>query len=70
MDDADSRLYSVVVNHEGQYSIWPSGKQVPPGWTAVGQEGEKAICIQYIEQVWTDMRPATLRARHEAGQRS
>jgi len=66
-DHDDSRTYLVVVNGEDQYSIWPVEKQMPPGWTAVGKQGKKAECLQYIEEVWTDMRPLSLRQRMEAG---
>lgn len=61
----DSTQYCVVVNHEEQYSIWPSYKEVPLGWTKVGMEGNKQECLAYIEQVWTDMRPLSLRKKME-----
>ena len=55
-------IYLVVVNHEEQYSIWPQWKQdLPLGWKAVGKEGSKEECLAYIEEVWTDMRPLSLR---------
>ncbi len=55
-------IYLVVVNHEEQYSIWPKWKQdLPLGWKAVGKEGFKEECLAYIEEVWTDMRPLSLR---------
>ena len=57
----DQRMYRVVMNHEEQYSIWLAYKEVPAGWTVVGDERSKAECLAYIEQVWTDMRPASLR---------
>ena len=61
-------LYTVVVNHEEQYSIWPIGREIPLGWRAVGKEGKKAECLDYIEEVWTDMRPLSLRKKMaEAG---
>ena len=63
MDDEkkDTRIYTVVKNHEDQYSIWPAHKPLPVGWTAVGKEGLKDECLAYVEHVWTDMRPASLR---------
>jgi MbtH protein len=65
-DDAeDCRIYLVVCNGEGQYSIWLKHKAVPRGWKSVGWEGLKAECLQYIESVWTDMRPLSLRASAE-----
>ena len=57
----DSRAYKVVVNDEEQYSIWPLDRETPLGWRDGGQSGTKAECLAYIEQVWTDMRPLSLR---------
>jgi MbtH protein len=62
-DQDDARIYEVVVNHEEQYSIWAKGKQIPPGWRAVGKEGPKSDCLEYIDQVWVDMRPLSLRQK-------
>ncbi|RYU57971.1 MbtH family protein [Methylolobus aquaticus] len=59
-DDEDA-IFNVVVNHEEQYSIWPDYREIPNGWTAVGVSGKKRECLAYIEQVWTDMRPLSLR---------
>lgn len=55
--------YRVVVNHEEQYSIWPSFKDVPEGWQIVGKTGNKEACLTYIKEVWTDMRPLSLRGQ-------
>ena len=52
--------YLVVVNHEGQYSLWRPFKAIPEGWSAVGPRGSRAECLAYIEQHWTDMRPKSL----------
>lgn len=60
-DAADSVQYRVVVNHEEQYSIWPVGRENAPGWRDVGKSGTKAECLAYIKEVWTDMRPLSLR---------
>ena len=58
--------YKVVIkNDEEQYSIWFVDRDLPLGWTAVGKEGPKEECLAYIEQVWTDMRPKSLRKRME-----
>lgn len=65
-DDEDT-TFNVVVNHEEQYSIWPDYKDIPSGWRAVGKSGKKQECLEYIEQVWTDMRPLSLR-QHMAQQ--
>ncbi|MGA7869678.1 MAG: MbtH family protein [Candidatus Binatus sp.] len=60
-DKEDTTTYKVVVNHEEQYSIWPSEKKIPPGWTPKGKTGSKTECLAYIKEVWTDMRPLSLR---------
>ena len=60
-DREDTTVYKVVVNHEEQYSIWPEYKEPPLGWKEVGQQGLKAECLTYIKDVWTDMRPLSLR---------
>jgi MbtH protein len=59
--DDEETVFNVVVNHEEQYSIWPDYKEIPVGWRAVGKSGKKQECLDYIEQVWTDMRPLSLR---------
>jgi MbtH protein len=64
-DDEDKTIYTVVVNHEEQYSIWPEYKEIPKGWRAVGKSGLKAECLAYIEEVWTDMRPLSLHKHME-----
>jgi len=63
-DEQDERIrYKVVLNHEEQYSIWPADRENAPGWRDAGQSGTKAECLAYIEKVWTDMRPLSLRRR-------
>jgi MbtH protein len=63
-DDAeDTTIYKVVINHEEQYSIWPADREPPLGWKEVGQQGRKAECLAYIKDVWTDMRPLSLRQK-------
>jgi MbtH protein len=57
----DAEVYLVVINAEEQYSIWPSRKDVPRGWKLAGKQGSKAECLKYIDEVWTDMRPGSLR---------
>jgi MbtH protein len=58
--------FTVVVNHEEQYAIWPAGKPIPEKWREVGAGGTKEACLAHIQQVWTDMRPASVRTRHKA----
>ncbi|GCE27615.1 MbtH family protein [Dictyobacter alpinus] len=69
-EQEDAKTYLVVVNHEEQYSLWPLGKEIPIGWREAGASGSKDDCLAYIKDVWTDMRPLSLRqkmdtARHE-----
>lgn len=65
-EQEDDVMYSVVANAEEQYSIWPEYKEIPAGWRAAGKSGTKQECLAYIETVWTDMRPLSLRRRMEA----
>jgi MbtH protein len=64
-DPEDTTIYVVVVNHEEQYSIWRQDREIPAGWRAVGKSGLKAECLAYIEEVWRDMRPRSLRLQME-----
>ena len=57
----DTTVYKVVVNHEEQYSIWPADRENPIGWRDAGRSGTKDECMDHIKEVWTDMRPASLR---------
>jgi MbtH protein len=61
----DTRNYKVVINHEEQYSIWFVERENPPGWKDVGKSGTKQECLAYIKEVWTDMRPLSLRQKME-----
>ena len=61
MTSEDRTIYKVVVNHEMQYSIWFADRENPPGWSDGGKQGPKEECLAYIEQVWTDMRPLSVR---------
>jgi MbtH protein len=60
-EDDDRRRYDVVRNGEEQYSIWPVDRPPPSGWQKAGKSGSKAECLAYVEQVWTDLRPKSLR---------
>jgi MbtH protein len=64
-DEQDNRIYSVVLNDEEQYSIWPADREPPAGWRKDGTEGPKDACLEHISRVWTDMRPLSLRQRME-----
>ena len=59
--DEYQEMYLILINHEEQYSLWPSYKPIPAGWTAVGEKRTKEECIAYIDIVWIDMRPLSLR---------
>ena len=60
-DDEDTTIYAVVLNDEEQYSIWPADRQPPEGWRPDGVTGPKQVCLDHIDEVWTDMRPLSLR---------
>ena len=64
-EQEDTTIYKVVMNHEEQYSIWPADRENPLGWQDVGPSGPKAECLAYIQEVWIDMRPLSLRKRME-----
>lgn len=58
-------VYEVVINEEEQYSIWPAEEPPPGGWAAVGFRGSREECLDRIAEVWTDMRPRSLRESYE-----
>ncbi len=58
-DDTDGR-FLVLVNHEGQHSLWPSFARVPGGWTVAFEENTRDACLEYVETNWTDLRPRSL----------
>ncbi|KVN88991.1 MbtH family protein [Burkholderia ubonensis] len=64
--DDDTVLYQVVVNDEEQYSIWFLDRDLPAGWRPEGTVGSRAICLQHIDTVWTDMRPLSVRRSMDA----
>lgn len=65
----DDVPYQVLVNDEDQYSLWPLAKELPAGWRQAGKEGTKQECMDHVDEVWTDMRPRSLRERMEEDQR-
>lgn len=66
-NDAEDTLdYQAVINQEEQYSLWPAGREIPLGWQAVGPRGPKQECLAWIREVWTDMRPLSLRKEMDA----
>jgi len=66
----DKTIYKVVMNGEEQYSIWPADRENALGWTDVGKSGPKEECLAYIKEVWTDMRPLSLRKKMEEAERN
>jgi MbtH protein len=65
-DDPDGR-FLVLVNDEGQYSLWPSFSEVPAGWSVELPEADRQTCLDYIESHWTDMRPRSLVEKMASG---
>ena len=63
--EVDNTIYKVVINAEEQYSIWPADREDPFGWHEAGFQGTKQECLAYIEKVWVDMRPLSLRKQME-----
>ena len=64
-EEEDKTIYKVVINHEEQYSIWPADRENALGWNDEGTEGLKQVCLDHINEVWTDMRPLSLRKKME-----
>lgn len=65
-EQEDDRTYIVLINGEEQYSLWLKDKKIPPGWKSVGKEGTKSDCMSYVDSVWTDMRPLSLRKKMDS----
>ncbi|MEO3972425.1 MbtH family protein [Streptomyces sp. CAU 1734] len=61
--DNENGTFLVLVNDEGQHSLWPAFAETPQGWTGVFGEASRAECLEFVEQHWTDMRPKSLIAR-------
>ena len=66
-EQEDLTIYKVVVNHEEQYSIWPADRENPLGWSDAGKSGTKTECLAFVKEVWTDMRPLSVRRLMEEG---
>lgn len=62
-EQEETTIYKVVVNAEEQYSIWPADRPNAAGWSDAGQSGTKDECLAFIKNVWTDMRPRSLREK-------
>jgi MbtH protein len=61
--ERDDLSYLVLINDEGQYSIWPSFADIPNGWSMVRNADSRQAALNYVESHWTDMRPKRLIAR-------
>jgi MbtH protein len=68
-ESAAPELYDVVLNDEEQYSIWPSGRELPAGWRTAGFRGSREECLEHVDKVWVDMRPLSLRKWMEEQER-
>lgn len=58
--DQEDGVFLVLVNDEGQHSLWPAFVDVPGGWTKVHGEASRQDCLDYVEANWTDLRPKSL----------
>ncbi|MCX4881512.1 MbtH family protein [Streptomyces sp. NBC_00847] len=61
MLDGAAARFLVVVNHEGQFSLWPEDREPPAGWRTDGARGTRTECLDHIREHWDDMRPLSLR---------
>lgn len=68
-DEENTRIYKVVINGEEQYSIWPADRPNAAGWSEAGKSGTKDECLAFIKDVWTDMRPRSLREKMDKAAR-
>ncbi|MFE4670261.1 MbtH family protein [Streptomyces sp. NPDC056716] len=64
--DNENGTFLVLVNDEGQHSLWPVFAEIPQGWTTAFGEASRAECLEYVERHWTDLRPKSLIARTES----
>ncbi|BAY81632.1 putative MbtH-like protein [Calothrix parasitica NIES-267] len=62
----EDTTYTVVISEEEEYSIWFEYREIPHGWRSGGKTGTKQECLEYIKEVWTDMRPLSLRKKMDA----
>jgi MbtH protein len=64
--ESSASVFKVLINHEEQYSLWRDDWPSAPGWRDTGKAGTREECLEYVNSVWTDMRPLSLRLRMEA----
>jgi MbtH protein len=65
--DDDAGAFKILVNDEGQHSLWPESLDVPEGWRVTGVQGDRATCAAWVDRNWTDMRPLSLVRRMDSG---
>lgn len=65
--DDEAGEFFALINHEGQYSLWPAFAEIPAGWTAVHGPGPRKEVLEHIETNWSDMRPRSLVEQMERG---
>jgi uncharacterized protein YbdZ (MbtH family) len=58
--DDESALFKVLINGEGQQSLWPSAVAVPHGWAIHLDDASRETCLAYVESHWDDMRPRSI----------
>lgn len=63
IEQDDKTIYTVLINQEEQYSLWFANREIPPGWKKAGKSGSKSECLLYIKEIWTDMRPLSVREK-------
>jgi MbtH protein len=68
-EEEQNWTYKVLINDEGQYSLWPEFKEIPDGWRSVGVIGSKTECLAFIDSTWKDMRPLSLKKAMETDSR-
>jgi MbtH protein len=56
----DDSTYHVLINDEGQHSLWPALIDVPKGWRIIHESASRAACLEFVDRNWTDMRPKSL----------
>jgi MbtH protein len=59
--NSEETVFVVVVNAQEQYALWPAHRALPAGWHATDQRGDRQACLDFVDRVWTDMRPRSLR---------
>jgi uncharacterized protein YbdZ (MbtH family) len=56
----DGNFFVILINDDGQYSLWPALKDIPPGWVKLEFSGSKDECTAYIDENWKNIQPKSL----------